>query len=313
MDAAEEALRALGWRGHGGPIGHTIPSVHTLPLVTRLPSFTRLPSHTRLQELIERCVAEDLPVISALGAGGKANPCQLHVSRLGDVFSDPIGTALLKRLKKRKQEGSGEGGSGEGAIAWWDDIPNRVWVVHSSELQKVSLLPLPEGVQRADELGSQPNFRVRVMPVMPPVSPPPSSTHPPPSTSPPFQLSPSLSRTHAHPTLSPPRHLTHSQLPAAFGAALASHAISVLSGVPPSPPPLPVPALTGPYQRKLYQKYLTHETKDRKCPPIELKLSFDDVCTVVVDVFRCRCALTGCRLHDPGPRQFCLCRCARPR
>jgi len=39
-----------------------------------------------------------------------------------------------------------------------------------------------------------------------------------------------------------------------------------------------------------------------------VRLSCDDVSTVVCDVFRCRCALTGCRLHDPGRRQFTLCR-----
>jgi len=207
-----------------------------------------------------------IEIVSALGAGGKSNPCQLHVGRLGEVFSDPIGTSLLKRMRKKAAEKVASGESEiQSEIAWWEDVPNRVWVVYSGELQKVSLLPLPEGVGRAEELGSQPNFRVRVMPVMPPV-------------------------------------------PAAFGAALASHALSLLSGDPPAPPPLPVPALTLNYQRKLYQKFVATETKIRKAQPSAVRLSFDDVCTVVCDVFRCRCALTGCRLHDPGRRQFCLIR-----
>ena len=42
--------------------------------------------------------------------------------------------------------------------------------------------------------------------------------------------------------------------------------------------------------------------------PESVRLSLDDVSIVVCDVFRCRCALTGCRLHDPGRRQFTLCR-----
>ena len=155
------------------------------------------------------CVRGGIPVISALGAGGKAHAGQLHVARLAEVYNDPIGTSLLKRFKAAKageggkggkggkngkdekaiegakttKEGAkiratkadevgaaGEGGAvvvkgGEGGKAagapsgadegdgwWWLDLPNQVWVVYSSELQKVSLLPLPKGVA-AEELG----------------------------------------------------------------------------------------------------------------------------------------------------------------
>ncbi|KAL3903325.1 MAG: hypothetical protein SGPRY_011724, partial [Prymnesium sp.] len=246
------------------------------------------------------CVRSGLRVLSALGAGGKANAAELHVARLAEVYNDPIGTALLKRFKADKSGKLGirrsKGQSKACAVAeerqismsseplephedslrnptdragarddsWWLEIANQVWVVYSSELQQVSLLPLPQGVD-ARELGSQPSFRVRVMPVMPP-------------------------------------------LPAAFGAALAGAGISMLLESPPSPPPRPMPTLTISFARKLYQRFLKHELSDRKSAPGSIQLSIDDVVTVVCDIFRCRCALTGARLHDPGRRNFMLCR-----
>ena len=54
-------------------------------------------------------------------------------------------------------------------------------------------------------------------------------------------------------------------LPAAFGAALASAAISRLQARPPAPPPRPMPSLSAPYERKLHQKFLKHETVERGC------------------------------------------------
>ena len=63
------------------------------------------------------------------------------------VYSDPIGTSVLKRLRKKKEKAekeaaarghASEGSSEEGGgAAWWRDVPNRVWVVYSGELQQV--------------------------------------------------------------------------------------------------------------------------------------------------------------------------------
>ena len=134
------------------------------------------------------------------------------------------------------------------------------------------LLPLPEGVQKS-ELGSQPDFRVRVMPVLPP-------------------------------------------LPAAFGAALAARALAMLGAPSKQPPPRAVPTLAPGFQRKLHQKLLAAETKGRGVPAADVHaaLTPDDVTTLVCDVFRQRCAITGARLLDPSRPQFCLCRLdpARP-
>ena len=106
--------------------------------------------------------------------------------------------------------------------------------------------------------------------------------------------------------------------PASFGAALAAHALLILrgggggggsggggggSGGVPCPPPRPVPALTLPYQKKLHQRFVQYEEKQRKLQqstgaqpnapqphepqPNEPRLSIDDVGLLVCDVFRC--------------------------
>ena len=157
--------------------------------------------------LLEYCVHAGLPVLSSLGAGGKGDCCALHVGRLSEVFNDPIAASLLKRLRKPagsdgRAGGGADGGSssvmgggvagggadacvlsacaasnkgavssayaGDSAPRWWDELPHRVPVVYSSEPPQVGLLPLPEGASAA-ELGSQASFRVRVMPVLPPL------------------------------------------------------------------------------------------------------------------------------------------------
>ena len=228
--------------------------------------------------LLGHCVRLGLRVVSALGAGGKADACALHVGRLSEVFNDPIAASMLKRLRKQKQqesqaaegcltqgEADGKRSTGtESLIPWWEEMAHRVTVVYSSEQQRVSLLPLPENTAASD-LGAQPNFRVRVMPVLPP-------------------------------------------LPAASGAACASHALAILANHPVMPPPRPVPALSTTYLLKLYQKFVKHEVSVRKRPASEVTLSYAEVALVVCDIFRCRCALTGRRLHDPARPVFRLVR-----
>ena len=244
--------------------------------------------------LLGHCVREGLPVLCALGAGGKADACALHIGKLSEVFNDPIATSMLKRLRKQRLQQAGAaaaasalevvedggGGSSSGARGggksaavggeggegcdWLTDMAHQVSVVYSSEQQRVALMPLPEGVA-ASELGNVSSFRVRVMPVLPP-------------------------------------------LPAAVGAALAAHAIATLSGVPVTPVARPVPSLSSAFLTKLQRKFVQHETKELKRPAAEATLSLHEVALIVCDVFRCRCALTGRRLHDPARPAFCLVR-----
>ena len=229
--------------------------------------------------LLGHCVRLSLPVLCALGAGGKADACALHIGRLSEVFNDPIAASMLKRLRKQRQlaaataaaaaaaatapaeaqpvtevdeimsgstppadgastaggrgkskpgRATGDVGDGDGGGVWWEEMAHQVSVVYSSEQQKVSLLPLPEGMQ-AGELGSQPHFRVRVLPVLPP-------------------------------------------LPAAVGAALASNALARLSGRAVAPAPRPVPTLSNQYLTKIHRKFVQHETKENKRPPAEVSV-----------------------------------------
>ncbi|KAL1504094.1 hypothetical protein AB1Y20_010504 [Prymnesium parvum] len=253
--ALQRALQRIAPRAEVEAVTHLFSAEFAPSLLGGAPAFVidAIDDLATKTELLQYCVHNHIPVISALGAGGKSHAGQLHVARLAEVYNDPIGTALLKRFNAEKR-----GHPSAAAAWWWDEVPNQVWVVYSSELQKVALLPLPQGLA-ASELGSQPNFRVRVMPVLPP-------------------------------------------LPAAFGAALASATLSMLRGRPPAPPPRPLPTLSVPFERKLYQRFVKHEQ------PAGVRLGPSDVSTVVCDIFRCRCALTGARLHDPGRRNFALCR-----
>lgn len=245
---------------------------------------------TTKAELLGYCLQRDLRLLCALGAGGKADACQLHVARLSEVINDPIATTMLKRMRKQLQhqqqlpspsaEGAraaAEHGLGAGRVEgcnWWEEPAERVVCVASSEKQRVSLLPLPPSVpkEQSAELGSQPNFRVRVMPVLPP-------------------------------------------MPAAVGAALAAQALAQLGAssgdaatAGHGPPPRPVPALSAEYRRKLYQRFVQHELKVVKAAADDRRLSIDDVGLVVCDVFRCRCAISGVRFDSPERPVFALCR-----
>ena len=111
-------------------------------------------------ELQAHCIKTGLRVLSALGAGGKADCGTLLVTPLADVLGDPIATSLSKYLKDEAPAGE--------AADWWNALEHRIECVYSSEKQRVGLLPMPEGANAA-ELGTQPTFRVRILPVLPPV------------------------------------------------------------------------------------------------------------------------------------------------
>ena len=53
-------------------------------------------------------------MLCALGAGGKADPCQLHLGRLTEVINDPIATTMLRTIRKKEAAQSGRSGGGGG-------------------------------------------------------------------------------------------------------------------------------------------------------------------------------------------------------
>eukprot|EP00965_Chrysotila_dentata_P226649 6195542-Pleurochrysis_carterae.AAC.1 len=136
-------------------------------------------------ELLEYCVQNGLPVISAMGAGGKADAAQLHLVRLSEVNADAIATTLMRNVRKTQESWKmpwqvmlimrarvlhkvygpvpnfvscsahaqemtePSSGTRESFASW----PEKVVCVACSEKQRVGLLPLPEGVLKASELG----------------------------------------------------------------------------------------------------------------------------------------------------------------
>mmetsp|Transcript_2347 Transcript_2347/g.3470 ORF Transcript_2347/g.3470 Transcript_2347/m.3470 type:complete len:334 (+) Transcript_2347:444-1445(+) len=100
-------------------------------------------------ELLEYCCHHRLPVLSALAAGGKADPTRLHIGTLGDAVKDPLASKLRWRLNKMKINA------------------DEISAVYSSELPRCRLLPLSkEQEAEPHEFGVVDNFRVRVMPVL---------------------------------------------------------------------------------------------------------------------------------------------------
>ncbi|EOD16260.1 hypothetical protein EMIHUDRAFT_102870 [Emiliania huxleyi CCMP1516] len=108
-------------------------------------------------ELQVHCFRAGLPLLSALGAGGKADCGCLHVAPLADVLGDPVASSVGKLVRAAEPAGGD----------WWRSLDQRVECVYSSEKQRVGLLPMPAGASK-ESLGSQPTFRARVLPVLPP-------------------------------------------------------------------------------------------------------------------------------------------------
>ncbi len=66
-------------------------------------------------DLLESCVRRGLPVISAMGAGGRMDPTKIRVSELFDVHGDPFARIVRKQLRRRGVAG--------GIHAVWSEEP----------------------------------------------------------------------------------------------------------------------------------------------------------------------------------------------
>ncbi|XP_039054230.1 tRNA threonylcarbamoyladenosine dehydratase-like [Hibiscus syriacus] len=100
--------------------------------------------------LLAACVRRGLKVLSATGAGARADPTRIRLADLRESTNDPLSRAVRHRL--RKDHGI-EGG-----------IP----VVFSLEKPKAKLLPFrgPSGEEDPSDYQIVPGFRVRIIPVL---------------------------------------------------------------------------------------------------------------------------------------------------
>ncbi|XP_068659175.1 tRNA threonylcarbamoyladenosine dehydratase isoform X2 [Aristolochia californica] len=101
--------------------------------------------------LLAACVHRGLKVLSATGAGARADPTRIRVADLRESMNDPLSRAVRYRLKK---DYNIEGG-----------IP----VVFSLEKPKAKLLPFkgPNGTEEnPSDYQVVPGFRVRIIPVL---------------------------------------------------------------------------------------------------------------------------------------------------
>ncbi|KAK9475825.1 hypothetical protein V1514DRAFT_338877 [Lipomyces japonicus] len=104
-------------------------------------------------DLLEYCYRNKIKVISAMGAGCKADPTRIQIDDISGTAEDPLARATRRRLRLR-------------------GIVNGITVVFSSEKpspEKASLLPLDEEVFRqgkVGELGVLQDFRARILPVL---------------------------------------------------------------------------------------------------------------------------------------------------
>lgn len=65
--------------------------------------------------LLETCVRQEIPVVSAMGAGSKLDPTRIKISELAHTRNDPLAKTIRKQLRRR--------GVNDGIIAVWSDEP----------------------------------------------------------------------------------------------------------------------------------------------------------------------------------------------
>ncbi|CAO3643412.1 unnamed protein product [Cunninghamella blakesleeana] len=100
-------------------------------------------------DLIQYCFDHQLPVISSMGAGAKADPSRIQITDISETLEDPLARAVRKHLKKRNIEGGV-------SVAYSTEKPHHV-----------KLLPLDEeNITEADEFAALPDFRARILPVL---------------------------------------------------------------------------------------------------------------------------------------------------
>ena len=100
--------------------------------------------------LIAYCTKNHIRVLTAMGAGGKADPTRIKIGTLKDCVRDPLASKIKWKLYK-----------------FHSIVPEDVIAVYSSEKPVVDLLPLTdEQKENPQEFGAVDYLRLRVVPVL---------------------------------------------------------------------------------------------------------------------------------------------------
>lgn len=111
--------------------------------------------------LLAYCIQHQIPVLSCMGAGGKADPTRLHISDMRSAARDPLATKIRQYLKSyMKKEYTDD-------TSYLDDM-NQLTILYSSEKTVVKLADFTaeqkdEGVHN---FGAVDGMRIRVVPVL---------------------------------------------------------------------------------------------------------------------------------------------------
>ncbi|CAJ0827570.1 2023_t:CDS:2 [Entrophospora sp. SA101] len=94
--------------------------------------------------LLKYCHDNELPIISSMGAGAKADPSRIQMSDI----KDPLARTVRRRLKKM-------------------GVKSGITVVYSTEKPNIKLLPLDESRKdNPQDFATLPDFRCRILPVL---------------------------------------------------------------------------------------------------------------------------------------------------
>lgn len=111
--------------------------------------------------LLAYCIQNQIPVLSCMGAGGKADPTRLHISDMRSAAKDPLATKIRQYLKSyMKKEYTDD-------TSYLDDM-NQLTILYNSEKTVVKLADFTaeqkdEGVHN---FGAVDGMRIRVVPVL---------------------------------------------------------------------------------------------------------------------------------------------------
>ena len=108
--------------------------------------------------LLSYCLHHKIPVVSCMGAGGKADVTRLHISDLQSAAKDPLATKLRQTMKKLLPSDQTE---------YLEDT-NQLSILYSSEKTVVKLADMTaeQYEQGIHQFGAVDNMRVRVIPVL---------------------------------------------------------------------------------------------------------------------------------------------------